>query len=105
MVEEACSTGWRTRLEDRVPTIYVRQALQDDGSAHDVVAKDIPVRNQSKTTTETPRNVFIMFIGGVTSAEIAALRFIAGRDGLRIMVGTTGITNGTNLVNTLRNQD
>lgn len=98
MVEEACSTGWRTRLEDRIPTIHVRQTLADDGSARDTVVKDSPVRDRSKTT---PRSVFVMFIGGVTPAEVAALRFLAKRDGLRIMVGSTGLVNGTKLVRSL----
>ena len=103
MVEEACSAGWRTRLDGRVPTIHVRQALYDDGSAHDAVAKDIPVRNRSKSPGSTARNVFVVFIGGVTSAEIAALRFLAERDGLRIQVGCTGLINGTRLVQSLLN--
>ncbi len=103
MVEEACSAGWRTRLDGRVPTIHVRQALYDDGSAHDAVAKDIPVRNRSKSPGSTARNVFVVFIGGVTSAEIAALRFLAERDGLLIQVGCTGLINGTRLVQSLLN--
>ena len=101
MVEEACSAGWRTRLEDRIPTIHVRQALGDDGSARDAVVKDFPMDNRSKTTRLMPRNVFVVFIGGVTSAELAALRFIAKRDSLRVMVGTTGIVNGSKLVQSL----
>ena len=101
MVEEACSAGWRTRLEDRIPTIHVRQALGDDGSARDAVVKDFPMGNRSKTTRLMPRNVFVVFIGGVTSAELAALRFIAKRDSLRVMVGTTGIVNGSKLVQSL----
>lgn len=101
MIEEACSVGWRTRLEDRVPTIHVRQGLADDGSADDTVVKDSPTRPARDAGEANARNIFVMFIGGVTYAEIAALRVLARRDGHRVMVGTTGIVNGTTLVRAL----
>ncbi|XP_068641140.1 vacuolar protein-sorting-associated protein 33 homolog [Aristolochia californica] len=46
--------------------------------------------------------VLVVFIGGVTFAEIAALRFLAAQEGMAydLIVGTTKIVNGSTLLNT-----
>jgi vacuolar protein sorting-associated protein 33A len=40
----------------------------------------------------------VFFLGGCTSTEIAALRFIALKEGKRILVATTGILNGNGMM-------
>lgn len=46
--------------------------------------------------------VLVVFIGGVTSAEISALRFLSGQEGMAydIIVATTKIINGSTLTET-----
>ncbi|OIT26365.1 PREDICTED: vacuolar protein-sorting-associated protein 33 homolog [Nicotiana attenuata] len=46
--------------------------------------------------------VLVVFIGGVTSAEISALRFLSGQEGMAydIIVATTNIINGSTLTET-----
>jgi vacuolar protein sorting-associated protein 33A len=40
----------------------------------------------------------VFFLGGCTYTEISALRFIAQREGKRILIATTGIINGTTMM-------
>ncbi|XP_075081659.1 vacuolar protein-sorting-associated protein 33 homolog [Nicotiana tabacum] len=46
--------------------------------------------------------ILVVFIGGVTSAEISALRFLSGQEGMAydIIVATTKIVNGSTLTET-----
>lgn len=45
----------------------------------------------------------VMFIGGATSSEVSALRFLSrhNRAGAQIIVGTTKLTSGDSLLSTL----
>ncbi|GMI78794.1 VACUOLAR PROTEIN SORTING 33 [Hibiscus trionum] len=47
--------------------------------------------------------VLVVFVGGVTFAEIAALRFLSAQEGMAydLIIGTTKIVNGHSLVETL----
>ncbi|KAK8494988.1 hypothetical protein V6N13_030039 [Hibiscus sabdariffa] len=47
--------------------------------------------------------VLVVFVGGVTFAEIAALRFLSAREGMAydLIIGTTKIVNGHSLVETI----
>jgi len=47
--------------------------------------------------------VLVVFIGGVTFAEISALRFLSAQEGMTydLIVGTTKIINGSTMLETL----
>lgn len=55
---------------------------------------------QALTGTGGVKTVFVMFLGGITFTEIAALRFIARQESerRRIMICTTGIISGKRMV-------
>lgn len=59
---------------------------------------DTTLQNNDKNS---PRSILIFFIGGVTYAEITALRFIAKKRNIKIAVASTSIINGNKLVNSL----
>ncbi|WOO77579.1 Vacuolar protein sorting-associated protein 33A [Vanrija pseudolonga] len=49
--------------------------------------------------SESRRTTLVFFLGGCTYTEIAALRFMSKQHGRRFMVATTGMINGTTLLN------
>lgn len=49
-------------------------------------------------TSASPKVILIYFVGGVTFAEISALRFVAQKKSIKIMIATTGIMNGNQLM-------
>lgn len=51
--------------------------------------------------TQSQKSILVYFIGGVTYAEITALRFIAKRRNIKIAVASTSIINGNKLVDSL----
>lgn len=55
--------------------------------------------NEHKQPNE--RSLLVYFIGGVTYAEITALRFLAKQRKVKIAVATTSIINGNKLINSL----
>lgn len=57
------------------------------------------VMDESKNQYE--RSLLVYFIGGVTYAEITALRFIAKQKKIKIAIATTSIINGNKLVSSL----
>lgn len=59
---------------------------------------DIPSPNQ-KSLKE--RSILVYFIGGVTYAEITALRFLAKQRQVKIAIATTSIVNGNKLMSSL----
>jgi len=110
LVEDALfGAGWQTRLDGSVPTIRVRQAVAEDGSARDTVITDKVIATEKGDggvdgggERARTRNVMVMFIGGVTAAEISALRWMATRRGAcRLLVGCTGVVNGSRLLKSL----
>lgn len=77
------------------------------GATVDVTQKghDAEVSNARKTlrnSKEGPKTTIVFFLGGVTYAEIAALRFLSGQleesSGRKIVVATTGIIKGDKVV-------
>lgn len=50
---------------------------------------------------DSQRRVLVLFLGGCTFSEIAALRFLAKERGLRIITVTTAITNSSRLLESL----
>lgn len=63
------------------------------------LSPDIPNNITNKPQSE--RSILIFFIGGVTFAEITALRFMAKQRNIKIAVGTTSIINGNKLIESL----
>ena len=50
------------------------------------------------------RTVLVAFIGGVTFAEISALRFIGRQHGINVVVITTKLINGTTLLESFQSE-
>jgi vacuolar protein sorting-associated protein 33A len=92
------STGW-TGFEDilksaKGPTFNIVQRPDDEKAAKAKAAL---------TGTSSWKTVFVMFLGGITFAEIAALRFVAKRmeaagQRRKIMICTTGIVSGRSVM-------
>jgi hypothetical protein len=51
--------------------------------------------NSTNYTKAVPKAVLVFFVGGVTYAEISALRFLAKQKGIQILIATTSVINGT----------
>ncbi|KAF2132826.1 vacuolar sorting protein-like protein [Dothidotthia symphoricarpi CBS 119687] len=86
-------------------TKYVRGATFDEVQTGD--QKALKARNMlNGSHADANKTVVVFFLGGVTRAEIAALRFVGGKlkevggegRGSRIVVCTTGIVKGEGLV-------
>ena len=94
----ASGTGWKG-YEDilsriRGATVDVTQKGSDADASH--------ARKQLRGSKEGPKTSFVFFLGGVTYAEIAALRLVSkqleGSSGRRLVIGTTGIISGDRAV-------
>ena len=48
-----------------------------------------------------PKVVLVFLIGGITYAEISAIRFLAKQMGIQILIATTSITNGSDFLKQL----
>ncbi|KAH9815664.1 Vacuolar protein sorting-associated protein 33A [Teratosphaeria destructans] len=77
------------------------------GATVDVVQKgsDADASNARKTlrgSKESPKTTIVFFLGGITFAEVAALRFISSQleasSGRKIVIGTTGLLSGKRVV-------
>lgn len=62
---------------------------------------DLPVSPTHNSSKRSDRSILIYFIGGVTFAEITALRFIAKKRNVKIAIATTSIINGNKLIESL----
>ena len=91
-------TGWKG-FEDalsriRGATVDVTQKGSDADAAH--------VRKTLRGSKEGPKVSIVFFLGGVTYAEIAALRFISQQleesSGRRLLIGTTSMISGDRAV-------
>ena len=61
-------------------------------------------KTSSSSGASIPSNgasVLVFFLGGVTFAEIAALRFLGKVRGIRFIVATTGVINGDTLIESI----
>eukprot|EP00117_Sycon_ciliatum_P010697 scpid60404/ scgid12493/ Vacuolar protein sorting-associated protein 33A len=64
--------------------------------------QSVPVGLQSKKAPSAAGMTLIFFLGGMTHAEVSALRFLASEDGLTdYLIATTQMINGTSLIETL----
>lgn len=90
----ASSTGWKG-FDDAVArirgaTVDVTQKGSDAGASH--------ARKTLRGSKEGPKVTIVFFLGGVTFAEVAALRFVSGQleesSGRKLVIGTTSIVSG-----------
>lgn len=87
-------TGWKgfedTLSRIRGATVDVTQKGHDADASH--------ARKTLRGSKEGPKISVVFFLGGVTYAEIAALRFVSGQleasSGRRLVIGTTGLLSG-----------
>lgn len=91
-------TGWKG-FEDvlariRGATVDVMQKGSDADASH--------ARKTLRGSKEGPKVTVVFFLGGVTYAEIAALRFVSEQlersSGRKIVIGTTSVLNGKKAV-------
>lgn len=105
LVQHALRGGWRSieeivRLlpgphsEHKQDVIIERTALEAQQNSHVI---DNGVADGRRLL------VLVVFIGGVTFAEISALRFLSAQEGMTydLIVGTTKIINGSTMLETL----
>ncbi|KAK3719096.1 Vacuolar protein-sorting-associated protein 33 [Vermiconidia calcicola] len=90
--------GWKgfedTLTRIRGATVDVTQKGHDADASH--------ARKTLRGSKEGPKVSVVFFLGGVTYAEIAALRFVSGQleksSGRRIVIGTTHVISGNRAV-------
>jgi len=90
--------GWKgfedTLSRIRGPTVDVAQKGNDQDASH--------ARKTLRGSKEGPKISIVFFLGGVTYAEIAALRFVSGQleesSGRKLVIGTTSVLNGKGAV-------
>lgn len=63
--------------------------------------KPIPKNIDNNDMRTTERSILVYFIGGVTFAEVTALRFLAKQRNVKIAIATTSIINGNKLIESL----
>eukprot|EP00192_Tetraselmis_astigmatica_P009005 CAMPEP_0117660092 /NCGR_PEP_ID=MMETSP0804-20121206/6782_1 /TAXON_ID=1074897 /ORGANISM="Tetraselmis astigmatica, Strain CCMP880" /LENGTH=621 /DNA_ID=CAMNT_0005466795 /DNA_START=43 /DNA_END=1908 /DNA_ORIENTATION=+ len=96
LVESALQNGGWRGCEDALkllpgPSFDYVQTWGENGLPVVRQASAEPVVGAQKT-------VVVVFIGGITFAEVSALRFLARQRGARLLVVTTKLTNGSNLI-------
>jgi hypothetical protein len=91
-------TGWKG-FEDvlsriRGATVDVTQKGHDADASH--------ARKTLRGSKEGPKISLVFFLGGVTFAEMAALRFVSGileeKEGRKLVIGTTAVISGSRAV-------
>jgi hypothetical protein len=81
----------------------VQQRVNDYGFPDDIEASTTSTQGSESKQTSKKRNVLLVFVGGVTQAEISTLRFLStkGKVHCNIMIATTSILNGSTLLEKL----
>jgi hypothetical protein len=59
------------------------------------------ISTHEERTAESKKIIFIFFVGGVTYAEVSALRYLSKTSGYKILIGSTGTVNGSQLMKSL----
>lgn len=62
-------------------------------------------QNNTTNLADKRKSLLIYFIGGVSFAEVTALRFVAKKSGISITIASSSITNYTRLINCLSIDD
>jgi len=101
MMQKACSAdGWNAVDDSGHPTMRVEQHVNDYGFPDDIEGWTSPQSSDRKHDDEKKRNVLLVFVGGVTQAEISTLRFLSSKGNVNcnFMIATTSILNGSTLL-------
>ncbi|KAL7109739.1 hypothetical protein ACP275_06G194400 [Erythranthe tilingii] len=105
LVQHAIRSGWRG-LEEILRLLPGPHSESKKGGFSSIPSYDtLPgsLNSLDKLAADGRRDlVLVVFIGGVTFAEISALRFLSSQEGMAydIIVGTTNIINGHSLTET-----
>jgi hypothetical protein len=82
------------------PTLLVLQALRADLRERRAEAAE-SAGGGTAVSGSSRKVVLVVFVGGVTHIELAALRFLSERLPFAFLVLTTGIINGTELISSV----
>ncbi|KAL6545362.1 Vacuolar protein-sorting-associated protein 33 [Orobanche gracilis] len=106
LVQHAIRSGWRP-IEEILRLLPGPHSEIKRGGFTSIPSYDTLPGTGSLNSLEKPADgrrtlVLIVFIGGVTFAEISALRFLSSQEGMAydLIVGTTKIVNGQTLIET-----
>ncbi|XP_073041439.1 vacuolar protein-sorting-associated protein 33 homolog isoform X2 [Primulina eburnea] len=102
LVQQAIRSGWRP-IEEILKLLPGPHSEMKKGRFASIPSYDtLPGSlNTSEKLADGRRSlVLVVFIGGVTFAEISALRFLSSQEGMAydVIVGTTKIVNGKTLI-------
>ncbi|XP_008446839.2 vacuolar protein-sorting-associated protein 33 homolog isoform X2 [Cucumis melo] len=104
LVQQAVRSGWRP-IEEILkllpgPHSETKRGRFLSSSSYDSLQG--ASASNDKVTDGRRTVVFVVFVGGVTFAEISALRFLSGQEGMayELIVGTTKIVSGNSLTET-----
>ncbi|XP_057463477.1 vacuolar protein-sorting-associated protein 33 homolog [Actinidia eriantha] len=104
LVQHAVRSGWRSVEEILKLLPGPHSETKRSGFASSPSFNTLPgaVSNMDKVSDGRRSLVLVVFIGGVTFAEISALRFLSAQEGMAydLIVGTTKIINGHTLTET-----
>lgn len=105
LVQHAIRSGWRSMEEILKllpgPHVDLKRGVPNSNSLLD--ANPAFQSNFDRVTDGRRSLALVIFIGGISFAEIAALRFLSSQEGMGydFLIGTTKIINGTTLLETL----
>ncbi|KAH0678004.1 hypothetical protein KY285_025805 [Solanum tuberosum] len=104
LVQHAMRSGWRPIEEilKLLPGPHSDIKRGGFSSSPSLDSLNGSLHNSDKVVDGRRSLVLVVFIGGVTSAEISALRFLSAQEGMAydIIVATTKIVNGSTLTET-----
>ncbi|CAM6126841.1 unnamed protein product [Calypogeia fissa] len=110
LVEQVLKGGWKT-VDEVVkllpgPTFEQKQGVHANGSpstADGATWEAAPAPESEPAVDGRRAVVLVVFIGGVTFAEISALRFLGAQEGMKydFLIATTKLINGSGLLKTL----
>ncbi|KAK8934362.1 hypothetical protein KSP39_PZI014643 [Platanthera zijinensis] len=105
IVQHAIRSGWRS-IEEVLrllpgPHVDLKRGGSTNSSSFDRVPSF--QSNLDRVADGRRALVFVVFVGGVTFAEIAALRFLGSQEGMGydFIIGTTKIVNGNTILEAL----
>ncbi|WOL09655.1 vacuolar protein-sorting-associated protein [Canna indica] len=105
LVQHAIRSGWRS-IEEIMkllpgPHVDLKRSVSNSSSSQD--ANPVFQSNLDRIADGRRSLALVIFIGGITFAEIAALRFLSSQEGTGydFIVATTKMVNGTTILETL----
>nr|GEW36837.1 vacuolar protein-sorting-associated protein 33 homolog isoform X1 [Tanacetum cinerariifolium] len=102
LIQHAIRSGWRP-IEEILKLLPGTHTESKRRAFANAPSSDIPGGLHMDKPQDGRRSlVLVVFVGGVTFAEISALRFLSSQEGMAydIIIGTTNIINGNTLTET-----